>query len=150
MFWRRRRHLEERIELLRLDLARVEGASNLTNLLLATLNQTGHRIMSQLDEIISALNDNTNAVAARLDHLIAQLQSASQAPTPGQLAELQSISDHLKAMGQDPAAPLPTSTPTAAVQVSAPTIVPAPAPSAPSESVTAEHTPVDPTSTPTA
>lgn len=63
--------------------------------------------MSQLDDIITSLNDNTNQVASRLDHMIAQLQTTSQAPTAGQLQELQAISDHLKALGSDTTNPIP-------------------------------------------
>ena len=72
--------------------------------------------MSKLDDLISSLNDNTNAVAARLDKLGTELAAAGQAPTEAQLGELQAISDHLKALGADPANPVPA---------------PAPAPSSP-------------------
>ena len=56
--------------------------------------------MAQLDDIIASLNANTNLVAARLDAVIAQITNAT---TSTQLAELQAISDHLKALGTDPA-----------------------------------------------
>ena len=65
--------------------------------------------MAQLDDIISALNDNTNTVAARLDKLVQELAQNSQAPSAGQLASLQSIADHLKALGADPTNPIPGS-----------------------------------------
>lgn len=63
---------------------------------------------TQLDTLIQALNDNTNAVAARLDKLIAEV---GDTVTPAQLTELQAVSDHLKALGQDPQNPVPTPPP---------------------------------------
>ena len=62
-------------------------------------------VATQLDQIITDLNANTNAVSARLDRIIAQL---GDKVTPDQLAQLQAVSDHLKALGQDPADPVPT------------------------------------------
>lgn len=59
---------------------------------------------SQLDTLIQSLNDNTNAVSARSDKLISELGDAA---TPEQIAELQAVSDHLKALGQDPENPVP-------------------------------------------
>jgi len=70
-----------------------------------------HKIMSQLSDLITALNDNTNLVAAKLDKLAAELAAAGTAPTPEQLAQLQGISDHLKALGSDPANPVPAPAP---------------------------------------
>lgn len=66
---------------------------------------TGEQLMgTQLDTLITNLNDNTNAVAARIDRLIAQL---GDVVSPTQLAELQAVSDHLKTLGQDPGNPVP-------------------------------------------
>lgn len=66
-----------------------------------------------LSDLIVALNDNTNAVAARLDKLTADLAAAGSAPTTEQLAALQAISDHLKALGSDPNLPVPAPPPAA-------------------------------------
>lgn len=67
---------------------------------------TGEQIVAtQLDQIIADLNTNTNAVSARLDRIIAQLGNTV---SPDQIAQLQAVSDHLKALGQDPANPVPT------------------------------------------
>lgn len=62
---------------------------------------------NELDAVIASLNANTNTVATRIDNLIAALAASGQAPTPEQLAELNTISDHLKALGADPANPVP-------------------------------------------
>lgn len=67
--------------------------------------------MATLEDLITSLNDNTNAVATHLDKLTAELAAAGQAPTAGQLATLQAISDHLKALGSDPANPVPATPP---------------------------------------
>lgn len=77
------------------------------NCLLLEQNERLIKMALDLNQVISDLNTNTNAVSARLDKLIADLAAAGQAPTAEQLASLQAISDHLKAMGQDPAAPIP-------------------------------------------
>lgn len=58
-----------------------------------------------LDTIIADLNTNTNAVSARLDKLIAEI---GDSVTADQAAALQAVSDHLKALGQDPSNPVPT------------------------------------------
>lgn len=58
-----------------------------------------------IDDLVTSLNDNTNLVAARIDRLIT---AVGNNVTPEQLAELTAISDHLKALGQDPANPVPT------------------------------------------
>lgn len=75
-------------------------------------------VMADLASIIADLNTNTNAVAARVDQLgteLAAAQVAGTAPTSDQLASLQAISDHLKALGADPAAPIPAPPPAAVV-----------------------------------
>ncbi len=70
---------------------------------------TGEQIVAtQLDQIITDLNDNTNAVSARIDRLTAAIQNQGNTITPDQLAELQAVSDHLKTLGQDPANPVPS------------------------------------------
>ncbi len=61
-------------------------------------------------DLAAALDAETNDVAARLDHLSAQLASAlsnGQAPKAETIAALQGISDRLKSLGADPAAPIP-------------------------------------------
>ena len=70
--------------------------------------------MAQLEDLVSALDAETNAVAAKLDHLSAELAAAvaaGQAPKPETLAALAAVSDRLKSLGADPAAPLPAPAP---------------------------------------
>jgi uncharacterized coiled-coil protein SlyX len=84
-------------------------------------------ILMDLNSIIADLNANTNTVAAKQDKLIAEiaaLTAAGQPATPEQIAQLQAISDHLKALGADPAAPVPPVPPVL-------TAPPAPAPTVP-------------------
>lgn len=96
------RHQLDRIEH-ELRALRLQGNQQ-TALLVAIL--AGEQIVANtLDSVIADLNTNTNAVSARLDHLIAQI---GDSVTADQAAALQSISDHLKALGQDPANPVPT------------------------------------------
>lgn len=83
----------------------IELRQNHHTALLSAIITGGQIVATQLDQIISDLNTNTNAVSARLDKIIAQL---GDAVTPDQLAQLQAVSDHLKALGQDPANPVPT------------------------------------------
>ena len=65
-----------------------------------------------IDTLRDALRDNTNAVSARIDALIAEIKtSADNTATPEALADLQAISDHLKALGTDPNNPVPTLAP---------------------------------------
>lgn len=76
---------------------------------LRTIKQGFKRMSDSIALLISAFNDGTNAVAARIDRLIAgQANTAS----PEQLTEMQAISDHLKALGQDPSNPVPAPAPT--------------------------------------
>lgn len=65
------------------------------------------KTMPTLDDIITSFDTETNVISARLDKLMAELTAAGQAPTPTQLAQLQAISDRLKALGADPANPIP-------------------------------------------
>lgn len=85
-------------------LGRLELKANQHGALLQRLINGENLMATQLDALISALNDNTNAVAARIDKLISEL---GDVVTPTQLAELQTVSDHLKALGQDPGNPVP-------------------------------------------
>jgi hypothetical protein len=95
-----RRH-RQRLEA---DLAEIKDSINLL--------RKGNRLtMAALDDLITALNDNTNAVGTRLDKLTAEIAAAGAAPTPAQLAELQAVADHLKALGADPANPVPAAPP---------------------------------------
>jgi hypothetical protein len=71
-------------------------------------------IIMLLEDLVTALDAETNAVAARLDKLQADLAAAlaaGQAPKPETLAALQAVSDRLKSLGQDPANPVPAPTP---------------------------------------
>lgn len=68
------------------------------------------KIMSALDDLTTAIDQETNAVAARIDKLTGELAAAvaaGQAPTAAQIAALQAVSDRLKTLGADPAAPIP-------------------------------------------
>lgn len=80
--------------------------------------------MGQLEDLVTALDAETNTIAAKMDKLSQELAdaiAAGQAPKPETLAALAAISDRLKALGADPAAPIPPPAPE-------PTPVPAPAP----------------------
>lgn len=93
-------------------------------------------IMGQLEDLTAAIDAETNAVAAKLDHLSAELAAAvaaGQAPKPETLAALSAISDRLKSLGSNPAAPIPAP------------VTPAPAPTEPVIPVVV----VDPTPAPT-
>jgi hypothetical protein len=96
-----------------------------------SLTRTLERIVAMglnLSQLIVDINDNTNAVAARLDKLAADIAAAKGgAVTDVQLAELQTISDHLKALGSDPNNPVPSPPPVA----TAPTASTPPADSTP-------------------
>ena len=87
---------------------------------LGTLQSLERHIMASIktvEALVADLKSNTDAVAAKIDaqtQAIADLKAQIAAGTPvtqEQLdalsAELQPISDHLKAMGSDPANPLP-------------------------------------------
>ena len=63
-----------------------------------------------LEELVTAMDAETNAVAAKMDKLSADLaaaHAAGQAPKPETIAALSAISDRLKALGADPATPIP-------------------------------------------
>lgn len=65
-----------------------------------------------IDTLRDALRDNTDAVSVRIDALIAEIQqSADNTASPATLADLQAISDHLKALGTDPNNPVPNLAP---------------------------------------
>lgn len=72
--------------------------------LLILLLRKVSNVNQQVADIISSLNANTNAVSTRLDALIAEVGSNI---TPDQVASLQAVSDHLKALGADPTNPVP-------------------------------------------
>ena len=63
-----------------------------------------------IQTLIQQFNDETNAIAARIDTLIAAA-SAGTAVTAEDLASLQAVSDRLKVLGTDPAAPIPGAPP---------------------------------------
>ena len=82
--------------------------------LIATAITEGFKLMADtINDLITSLNDNTNLVAARIDRLIAALPVGTVV-TADQVAQLQAVSDHLKALGSDPANPVPDAPPTAA------------------------------------
>lgn len=71
---------------------------------------TGVTMANQaLENLITQINDATNAIAARIDRLTNDLQNVA---TPEQLTELTALRDQLVALGQDPANPVPTPAPT--------------------------------------
>jgi hypothetical protein len=84
-----------------------------TLVLRAEIRRTRKATMAALDDVIASLNDNTNAVSTRMDKLVAEIAATGQAPTKEQLASLQAISDHLKALGADPSNPVPAAPPEA-------------------------------------
>lgn len=68
------------------------------------------QINAALAKLASDFDAETNAVAAKLDALAAALATsvASQTPVnPAVMAQLQAVSDRLKALGSDPAQPIP-------------------------------------------
>lgn len=73
-------------------------------------------IMATLADIITALNDNTNAVATRIDALVAAVQATklpdgSMVITADQVASISAVSDHLKQLGANPTNPIPPAFP---------------------------------------
>jgi ABC-type transporter Mla subunit MlaD len=63
---------------------------------------------NQIDKFRDDLRTNTDAVAARLDRALQQITTTGDnTASPETLADLQVISDHLKAMGTDPNNTLP-------------------------------------------
>lgn len=93
---------------------------------LASIEAQGKATMSALDDLTSALDQETTAIATRLDTLTMELAAANQAPTAAQLAALSAISDRLKSLGADPAAPIPAPVPAPPTPPAAP-VTPAPA-----------------------
>lgn len=78
------------------------------------------KTMGQLEDLVTAIDAETNAVAARIDHLGSELASAlaaGQAPKAETLAALSTISDRLKSLGADPANPVPPPAPAPAPSV---------------------------------
>ena len=70
--------------------------------------------MGQLEDIVTALDEATNAVAARIDKLSADLQANiadGKAPAPETMEALAAISARLKSLGADPSAPIPPEPP---------------------------------------
>ncbi len=65
----------------------------------------GRKAMGQLEDLATALDAETNAIAARIDKIIAGQTN------PATIVQLQAISDRLKTLGQDPAAPIPPPVP---------------------------------------
>ncbi len=77
---------------------------------LAGVQKTMSDTNVELLALVAALDAETNAVSARLDKDASDLAAAlanGQAPLPSTLASLQAISDRLKSLGANPAAPIP-------------------------------------------
>jgi ABC-type transporter Mla subunit MlaD len=73
------------------------------------------RLMSQLDDVITAINDATNSLAARVATIQGELTAALEAgtaPTQAQLDELGAIATHLNGIAADPTNPVPATAPT--------------------------------------
>jgi len=104
-------------------------------------------LMATLADIITALNDNTNAVATRMDALLAEIAAAGAAPTQAQLDSLQAISDHLKQLGANPANPVPPAFPAGSPNAAA--ALAAASTQGPTPSAAALNTPVPASTTPT-
>lgn len=64
--------------------------------------------MSQLNDVLTAIDTETTAVAAEVDALRASLANVI---TPDQLAKLASISSRLQGIAADPANPVPAAPP---------------------------------------
>lgn len=78
---------------------------------LKILERLNH-MANAIDTLRDQFRDNTNLVAERIDRLIAQIQtSADNTASPETLADLQAIGDHLRALGTDPANPVPALAP---------------------------------------
>jgi hypothetical protein len=72
------------------------------------LIQRNAAMATQLEDLISAIDAETNAVAAEVDALHAQLAAAQGATvTQADLDRLAAIRDRLKTIGSDPANPVP-------------------------------------------
>lgn len=72
------------------------------------LNEGIRTVANTIDQLRDELRDNTDAVSARIDRLIAEIQaSGNNTASEETLADLQTISAHLRAMGTDPANPIP-------------------------------------------
>ena len=65
---------------------------------------------AQYDDLITAINANTNLVAARMDVLLADVAARAKNGDPmtdAQFAALETLRDHLKALGSDVQLPVP-------------------------------------------
>lgn len=113
---------------------------------LAQLTKELKNMANELDTVIADLNANTNTVATRIDNLIAALSAAGTAPTPEQLAELGAISSHLKALGSDPANPVPSPAPPVSQRAATipPAVAQVTAPASSSDTPTGEMPPIKP------
>lgn len=72
------------------------------------LTQLGDTLMARSDEVLAIVNDlnvETNALAAKLDALSATVANGTIGPA--EIAQLQAVSDRLKALAADPANPVP-------------------------------------------
>lgn len=64
------------------------------------------------DELLTKVDDATNAAAERVTALIASIKASNDGTlTPAQEAEAAAIVSHLEAIGADAANPVPTATP---------------------------------------
>jgi hypothetical protein len=64
---------------------------------------TLERHMAKIDDLITQINDATNAIAAK----ITRIQQAIEAGDGSAAARLQPLADQLTALGQDPSNPVP-------------------------------------------
>lgn len=97
------------------QLDRIELLQHRIVRLLESVLHLEHNVMGQLEDLVTALDSETNAVAKKIDELTSALASAvaaNQAPKAETLTALGAISDRLKALCADRSAPIPPATPT--------------------------------------
>ena len=86
------------------------------------LSNEGTKIMSALEDLTTAINNETNVLATKLTALqtsLAAAIAAGQAPSAADIAALQAVSDRLTALGADPSNPIPAPVPAPAPTVPA-------------------------------
>lgn len=96
--------------------------------------------MSQLEDLVAALDAETTAVSHKIDNLKAELAAAladGKAPAQSTIDALSAISNRLKALGSDPSDPIPAPVVEAPAAPAAPAAaVEAPVAASPSDSST--------------
>jgi len=76
--------------------------------LIQTISEKVEAMHAETKQLVVELNDATNVLAAKLDTLIANAaEGLTKEEAVAHNAELTALRDHLRAMGADPANPLP-------------------------------------------